>query len=1362
MGNQTWVLLLLMGGCTFTTCAVKAQAQAITAGTDGTGTLVTPRGNQLDISGGTQAGGNLFHSFQDFGLGANQVANFLSQPGTHNILGRVTGGNVSVINGLVQVTGSNANLYLMNPAGIVFGANASLNVSGSFIATTANGIGFGADQWFDAIGTNDYAAMVGDPTQFALTVPQPGTILNAGNLAVGQGQTLMLLGGTVINTGTLTASGGKIAIAALAGDKLVRLTPAGSLLSLDLPLATKATLAPAPLTPPSLPTLLTGGTLAHATGITVEQGIVRLIGTHTTLPTEAGTTVVSGQLSVATETAMTAGTIHILGNTVGVVGASINAAGVSGGGTVLIGGDYQGQGVVPNAQTTFVDATSRITVDAIGTGDGGRAIVWADETTHFAGAVSARGGNDGGNGGLVETSGKVMLDVTGAQVDASAPQGLPGTWLLDPTDIAIQNGGTDLISSGVFDPTGTGSTVSSIAPTVIAAALDSGTNVTITTASGANGNGDIRLLNSIQQTGRGTASLTLVGRRFTTSGGSTINLSSTGGLTFAINQINPEAIAPASSIQSAIAAIGTVAGTTTIDLGAATYVGTPIRIDQSVTINGAGATNTVISGGNTFRVVDIASGVTATLRNLTVTGGNATATGGGIRNQGNLTLANSRVTNNIAATGGGIHNTGNLTITTSTLSGNQSTNNNGGAIFNGGTVTIRSSTFNNNRADDSGGGIFNSGTATIINSTLSGNVADSNRGGVGNGGGIFNSGRLLVNSSTVTLNQSRSNQGGGIFNTGTASLLNTIVAANSGLAAPDVLGPFNDGGNNLIGVRDGSTGFTVSILVGTRALPLPPGLAPLADNGGPTQTHALLATSPALNTGNTAIGIDQRGVVRPQGNGIDIGAFESFLNPLRLVTDPRLFAISQSPIPNRINPTNLTSNPTRTNLPIQTRFISSQTDQALAAVDQALSQAYEKFLQLSSAQFGSNASLTLQQLQQILTRVKQEKGLQPAIIYAVFVPQVITPTTRRQAGLAVATAPISIFFRANEPRDDDRLELLLITPAGRLVRHSLTVTRAQVIQQAQLFRMTTADVEDDQSFTVLARQLYSWLLEPLVADLQQENITSLIYCLDEGLRTIPIAAMRHDSGFAIERYSMSIIPSVGLTDYRIAPSNDLIWRTLLALGVERFTSLEPLPAVPTEVELVSQQFWQGSVVLNENLTLQNLINRKRLENPGIIHLATHARFNEGAPNQSYIQLWDEQITLDQMRSLDWGNPPLELLVLSACTTALGSPNAELGFAGLAAAAGVRSTLGSLWAVSDIGTLALMSEFYIQLKNAATRTEALQRAQLALLRGEVRIDQNRLLTSRGSVLLPAHLVTNNQLSFKHPFYWSPFVLIGNPW
>jgi filamentous hemagglutinin family protein len=260
---------------------MPASAQ-ITTGGDGT--IVNKTGDTFAITGGTPSGTNLFHSFDKFNLtstpSSTQVANFI-QPNTsvQNILGRVTGGQPSSIDGKIQVTGGNANLFLMNPAGIVFGKNASLDVNGAFTATTARSIGFGDSQWFNALGGNIYPA--GNPDKFAFT-NTPGSIFNASSLQnIQTGKSITLVGGTVISTGDIKTAGGNISIATVQEGKYVRISGDGSILGFDLPVADKTTIDTnqPTLARVSLPALLTGDTTKTlATGVTVENNVVKLVG----------------------------------------------------------------------------------------------------------------------------------------------------------------------------------------------------------------------------------------------------------------------------------------------------------------------------------------------------------------------------------------------------------------------------------------------------------------------------------------------------------------------------------------------------------------------------------------------------------------------------------------------------------------------------------------------------------------------------------------------------------------------------------------------------------------------------------------------------------------------------------------------------------------------------------------------------------------------------------------------------------------------------------------------------------------------------------------------------------------------------
>ena len=416
-------------------------AQSITAAADGTGTAVTQTDNRFEITGGTRAGSNLFHSFGQLNLQTGQVANIVSNPDITNVLGRIVGGNPSVINGLLQLTGSNANLFLINPAGMIFGPEAQVIVPAAFTATTANAIQID-NNWFNAIGSNDYANLVGTPTGFAFTTSEPGAVINAGRLTAPLGESITLLGGRVVNTGTIETSGGTITIAAVSGENQVRITQAGSLLSLELPIQEQGGLNPdaAALTAVDIPALLSGGTVSEKLGLAVEDGIVTLVSTDTPISTSTGTTIVAGTLNTAAATtAGTGGRIDVLGDRIALIQATVAASGTQGGGVIRIGGDYQGQGSISTAEQTYISAGTTMAADALVSGHGGQVIVWADAATRYLGTITARGGNETGNGGFVEVSGKQNLQFTG-QVDIGTVTGVPGQLLLDPATVVIGGG----------------------------------------------------------------------------------------------------------------------------------------------------------------------------------------------------------------------------------------------------------------------------------------------------------------------------------------------------------------------------------------------------------------------------------------------------------------------------------------------------------------------------------------------------------------------------------------------------------------------------------------------------------------------------------------------------------------------------------------------------------------------------------------------------------------------------------------------------------------------------------------------------------------------------------------------------------
>jgi CHAT domain-containing protein len=410
---------------------------------------------------------------------------------------------------------------------------------------------------------------------------------------------------------------------------------------------------------------------------------------------------------------------------------------------------------------------------------------------------------------------------------------------------------------------------------------------------------------------------------------------------------------------------------------------------------------------------------------------------------------------------------------------------------------------------------------------------------------------------------------------------------------------------------------------------------------------------------------------------------------------------------------------------------------------------------------GKTPSLTLPQARNILRQVESATGIKPALIYAVFVPETITPVPAidRESKSAGGEGLQSNLLRSLTPQGSDRLELILVTAEGKPIRRSVKATRAEVIQMANQFRSQVSDRTNPSGFLLPAQQMYQWLTAPLEQDLEQRDIKNLVYIMDAGLRSIPLAALHDGKNFIVERYSVGSMPSLSLTDTRYV---DVKNTSVLAMGASQFADQSSLPSVPMELATIVGKLWSGKSYLNDSFTLENLKSARNYVPYGIIHLATHAEFKLSNPKNSYIQFWNSKLQIDQLRQLGLKKSPVELLVLSACRTALGDEQVELGFAGLAAQAGVKSVLGSLWYVSDEGTLALMSEFYDRLKQAPIKAEALRQTQVAMLKGEVRFEQGKLMTSDESLVLPPSLVRLGNSNFSHPYYWSAFTMIGNPW
>jgi filamentous hemagglutinin family protein len=387
--------------------------------------------------------------------------------------------------------------------------------------------------------------------------------------------------------------------------------------------------------------------------------------------------------------------------------------------------------------------------------------------------------------------------------------------------------------------------------------------------------------------------------------------------------------------------------------------------------------------------------------------------------------------------------------------------------------------------------------------------------------------------------------------------------------------------------------------------------------------------------------------------------------------------------------------------------------------------------------------------QVVLQKIEKSTGVKPAIIYAVFAPP--------NLDLDVSQNINNI---SNLARDNFQLELVMVTPGGSPIRKTVAVTRQKLLEVVKQFRNDVTDKDKPTAYLANAQQLYQWFISPLENDLKKQKIQNLVFIMDSGLRSIPVAAFHDGKQFLIERYSVGAMPSISLTDTRYV---DIRKAQVLAMGAENIPTQTPLPSVPVELSTIAGTIWSGKSFQNEQFTANNIIAQRQKQPFSILHLATHGEFQAGKIQNSYIQLWDERLQIGRLRQLKLNDPPVELMVLSACKTAVGdNDEAQLGFAGLANRAGVKSAMGSIWYVSDEGTLGLMTSFYRNLKTAPIKAEALRQAQVSMLSGKVRLQGGKLVTPGDKIDLPAGLVKLGNVNLAHPFYWAGFTIVGNPW
>ena len=366
---------------------------------------------------------NAIINWTSFSISAGEMVKFIQQSSSSSVLNRVTGGDPTQILGALQ---SNGRVFLINPNGIVFGAGSQVNVAG-LVASTLN------------ISNADFLAGKNNFTAGNVA----GDVVNQGAITTPSGGQVFLIAPNVTNTGIITSPEGEVLLAAGHSVQLADSTNPSLHVLVSSPADQAINLGQV---------IAQGGKVGIYGALVNQRGTVNAnsaaVGENGKIVLRSsGFTLLEAGSSTTATSIDGGGEVQALGEQVGLMGdAQVDVSGQNGGGTVLIGGDYQGKNPdVMNAQQVFVGKDAKISADAIARGNGGKIIVWGNQTAQAYGTISARGGALSGNGGFIETSGH-NLDVAGIRIDAGAANGKNGQWLLDPSDITISSDGAQNLS----------------------------------------------------------------------------------------------------------------------------------------------------------------------------------------------------------------------------------------------------------------------------------------------------------------------------------------------------------------------------------------------------------------------------------------------------------------------------------------------------------------------------------------------------------------------------------------------------------------------------------------------------------------------------------------------------------------------------------------------------------------------------------------------------------------------------------------------------------------------------------------------------------------------------------------------------
>jgi len=321
----------------------------------------------------------------------------------------------------------------------------------------------------------------------------------------------------------------------------------------------------------------------------------------------------------------------------------------------------------------------------------------------------------------------------------------------------------------------------------------------------------------------------------------------------------------------------------------------------------------------------------------------------------------------------------------------------------------------------------------------------------------------------------------------------------------------------------------------------------------------------------------------------------------------------------------------------------------------------------------------------------------------------------------------------------NQLQVIVKLPQQPLKQHRVAQSQAQVSALVNQFRIDIIQPDRQLAVQRQAKQIYDWLIAPIAKDLEQSEVNTLVFVLDGPLRNLPMSVLYDGQQYLVEKYAIALNLGLQLPKPQtLMPDQFQVLTAGLITPPSGFENLAKLPAIASELNFIRETNIQTQTLLEREFTRQSLGTAISTQPFNIIHLATHGQFSSRAED-TFILAADGPINVTELDTLlrrrDVTRPePIDLLVLSACTTAAGDDRATLGLAGIALRAGARSTLASLWQVDDQATALFVGQFYRQLASGKlTKAEALRQAQLAV----------RAISG-----------------YQEPGFWAPFILLGN--